>query len=94
MWSRKSFTTRNLVLCTMHLIKSRWAGHVAIMEEDRSVFKILTGKPIGRPRRRLKDSIRMYLKEIGVNTRNFVDSAQHWDYFRVFVNAALNLRDP
>ena len=31
----------------------RWAGHVARMEEDRSAFKILTGKrPLGRPRRR------------------------------------------
>ena len=48
------------------------------MEEDRSAFKILTGKPIGkrplgRPRRRWNDNIRMELKEIRVNTRNWVD---------------------
>ena len=44
----------------------RWAGHVARMEEDRSVFKILTGKPTGkrRPRRRWEDNIRMDLQEI------------------------------
>ena len=46
----------------------RWAGHVARIEEGRSVFKILTltpiGKrPLGRPRRRLYDNIRMNLKE-------------------------------
>ena len=44
----------------------RWAGHVARMEEDRSVSKILTGKLIGkrplmRPRRRWEDNVRMDL---------------------------------
>jgi hypothetical protein len=77
----------------------RWAGHVARMEECRSTFKILTGTPagkmpLGRPRRRLEDDIRMYLKEIGINTRNWVDSAQDRDYWRVLVSAALNLRVP
>ena len=36
----------------------------------------------------------MGLKEIGINTRNWVDLAQDRDYWRVFVNAALNLRVP
>ena len=50
--------------------RSRWAGHVARMEESRSAFKILTGKPtgkrpLGRPRRR-QDNIRMDLKEMGI----------------------------
>ena len=53
----------------------RWAGHVARMEEGRSVFKIL-----GRPRRRWDDNIRVYLKEIGVNTSNWIDSAQDINY--------------
>ena len=63
------------------MIKSRilrWAGHVARMEEGRSAFKILTGKPtgkkpLGRPRRRW-DNIRMDLEEIGINAGNWVDS--------------------
>ena len=47
----------------------RWAGHVARMEENRSAFKILTGtlagkRPLGRPRRRWEDNIRMDIKEI------------------------------
>ena len=55
------------------------------MKEDRSAFKILTGKPAGRrplgsPRRRWEDNIRMYPKEIGINTRNWVDSAHDSDY--------------
>jgi hypothetical protein len=52
-----------------------------------------TGKrPLGRPRRRWEDNIRMDLKEIGINLRNLVDSAEDRDYWRL--NAALNLRVP
>ena len=77
----------------------RWAGHVARMEEGRSAFKILkenfTGKrPLRRPRRRWEDNIRMDLEEIGINAGNWVDSAQDRNYWRAFVNAALNLRVP
>ena len=51
------------------------------MEENRSIFRILTGtltgkRPLGRNRRRWEGNIRMDLKEIGINTRNWVDSAQ------------------
>ena len=53
--------------------------------EGRSAFKILTGKPtakrrLGRPGRRWEDNIRMVLEEIGINTRNWVDSAQERNY--------------
>ena len=44
------------------------------------------------PTRRWEDNIRMDFKEIGINTRNWVDSAQYRDYRRAVVNAALNLR--
>ena len=71
----------------------RWAGHVARMEKGRNAFNILTGKiPLGRPRRRWEDSIRIDLKEISVNTRNRDGSAQDRDYWRTLVNAELNLR--
>ena len=84
------------------MIKSRrlrWEGRVDRMEEGKSAFEILRGKPkgkrpLGRPRRRWEDNIKMDLKEMGINTRNWVDSAQDKDYGRVFVNAALNLRVP
>jgi hypothetical protein len=69
------------------------------MEEGRSAFKNLTGtpagkKPIGRPRRRWEDNIRIDLKEIGINMRNRVDSAQDRAYWMAFVNATLNLWVP
>ena len=69
------------------------------MEEGRSAFKILTGKPtgkrpFGRPRRRWGDNIGMDLEEIGINAGNWVDSAHDRNYWRALVNAALNLRVP
>ena len=64
-------------------IKLKWAGHVARMEEGSSAFKILTGSPTGRiplGRRRLEDNISMDFKEIGINTRNWVDLIPDRDY--------------
>ena len=60
----------------------RWAGHVARIEESRSSFKILTGKPIGkipleRPRLTWEDNTRMNLKEIGIITRNYQRSTRN-----------------
>ena len=84
------------------MIKSRrlrWAGHVARMEEGRSAFKILTGKPtgkkpLGRPSSRWEDNIRMDREEIGSSAGNWIDSAQNRNYWRALVNARLNLRVP
>ena len=81
----------------VRMIKSRrlrWAGHVDRMEESRSAFKMLIGKPtgkrtLGKPRRRWEDP-----KEIDVNAGNWVDLAQDRDYWKALVNAALNLRVP
>ena len=69
------------------------------MEEGRSAFKILTGKPagnrhLGRPRRRWEDNIRMDLEENGINEGNWVDSAQDRNYWRALMTTALNLRVP
>jgi hypothetical protein len=57
-------------------MKSRriWAGHVARMEKERKLYKVLVGKPeekrpLGRPRRRWEDEIRMDLREIGRGCR-------------------------
>ena len=63
----------------------RWEDHVAKMEDNKSVFTIITGKPtgkrpLGRLRRRWEGNIRIDIKEIGVNTRNWVYMAQDRDY--------------
>ena len=48
----------------------------------------------GRPRRQWEDNIIMDLKEIDVNARNWIDSAQDKNYWRILVNIALNLQIP
>ena len=70
------------------------ASHICVHR-----FKILTGKPtrkkpLGRPRRRWEDNIRMDLEEIGINASNWVDSAQDRNYWRALLNAVLNLLVP
>ena len=55
------------------------------MKEGRSAFKILTGTPAGKMGGQLKEDI----KEIGINTRNWFDSAEDRDYWRAHVNAAI-----
>ena len=75
------------------MVKSRrlvWAGHVARIKEGRRAGK----RPLGRPRRRCEDNIRIDLKEIGINTRNWVNSAQDRGYWRALVNVALKLWVP
>ena len=69
------------------------------MEEGRSVFSILTGKPSGKrnlggPRRRSEDTNRMDLNEKYIITKNWVDSNQDGDFWRALVDATLNLRFP
>jgi hypothetical protein len=51
--------------------RTRWTGHVARMGEEREVYKVLVGmpegkRPLGRPRRRWEDGIRMDLREVGL----------------------------
>jgi hypothetical protein len=84
------------------IIKSRsmrWAGHVARMGEKRNAYRILVGKPkgkkpLGRPRRRWVDNIKMDLREIGWDGVQWIDMAQDRDQWRALVNTVLNLRVP
>jgi hypothetical protein len=86
----------------IRMIKSRrmiWAGHVARMGEKRNTYRILVGKPegnrpLGRPRRRWVDNIRMDLGEIGGDGVDGVDLAQDRDQWRALVNTVMNLRVP
>ena len=66
-------------------------GYVARIQEGRSSLEILkdtlTGKRLlERPRPRWEENIRMGLQEMGINTRNWIDSAKNRDYWGVLVN--------
>jgi hypothetical protein len=77
--------------------RMRWAGHVARIGEERKVYKVLVGKPegrrpLGRPRCRWEDGVRMDLREIGLGGVDWIRLAQDRDRWRAVVSAVMNLR--
>ena len=82
----------------VRLIKSRrmrWAGHVARMGEERVLVGKPEGKrPLGRPRRRWVDNIRMDLQEVGCGYMYWIGLAQDRDRWWTLVSAVMNLRVP
>ena len=70
---------------------------MARMGEKRGVYRVLVWKhegkrPLGRPRRRWEDNIKMYLQEVGCGVTDWIELAQDRDRWRTFVNAVMNLR--
>jgi hypothetical protein len=86
----------------IRIIKSRrmrWAGHVARMGEKRNVYRLLVGepegkRPLGRPRRRWVDNIKMDLLEIGLSVVDWIGLGQDRYRQRVLVTSIMNLRVP
>ena len=86
----------------VRVIKSRrmrWAGHVARIDEERGAYRVLVGKPegkrpLGRPRRRWVDNIRMDLQEVGCEYVDWIGLTQDRDRWRTLVSAVMNLRVP
>ena len=77
----------------------RLAGHVARMGERRGVYKVLVGKPegkgpLGRPRLRWEDNIKMDVEEVGCGGMDWIELALDRDRCRALVNAVMNLRVP
>jgi len=77
----------------------RWVGHVARMGEERRVYRVLVGKPegripLGRPRRRWVDNMRLDLQVVGCRYIDWIGLAQDRDSWRTLVSAVMNLRVP
>jgi hypothetical protein len=83
----------------VRVIKSRrmrWAGHVARMGEGRGVYRVLVGRPkgkrpLGRPRRRWEDNIKMDLREIGIDGANWIRVVRYRVQWWAFVKTVMNL---
>ena len=86
----------------MRVIKSRrmrWVGHVARTGEERGVYRVLLGKPevrrpLGRPRRRWEDNIRMDIQEVGCGYMDWIGLVHDRDRRRTLVSAVMNLWVP
>ena len=79
--------------------RMRWAGHVARMGEGRGLHRVLVGKPegkrpLGRPRRRWEDNIKMDLQEVGGSYGDWMELAQDRYRWRALVGTVRNLRVP
>ena len=74
----------------------RCGNHAVRMGKFMCDFKIVRSKslgmrPLGRPRNKWEENIRIYLKGIMVNIMNWIASTKDWNYLRAFANSALNL---
>jgi len=104
-WRRLHNEELNDLYCSPNIVRviksrrMRWAGHVAHMGEERGVYRVLVGKPdgrrpLGRPRRRWVDNIRMKLQGMGCGYMDWIGLAQDRDRWRTVVSAVMNLQVP
>ena len=68
------------IVWVIKLRRMRWAGHVASIGERRGVYRVLVGKregkrPLGRPRHRWEDNIKMDLQEVRCGDMDWVEMA-------------------
>jgi hypothetical protein len=81
------------------LRRMRWVGHVARMAEGRGVYRVLVGRPegkrpLGRPRRRWENNIKLDLREIGIDGANWIRFVQDRVQRRAFVSTVMSLPFP
>jgi hypothetical protein len=87
------------IVRVVKLRRMRWAGHVVRMGEDRGVHRVLVEKPegkkpLGRPRGRWEDNIKMDFQEVGGGRGNWMELAQDRDRWLAFVRKVRNFRVP
>ena len=92
------YCSPNIVL-VIKLRIMRWAGRVELMLDGRGVVRVSVGKregkrPLGRPRCRWEDNIKMDLKEVGCGGMEWIGLVQDRDGWRALVNAVMNFQVP
>ena len=83
-------------------LKSRrlgWAGHIARTEQSRNAYRVLVGKPegkrpLGRPKHRWEDNIKMDLRKVGCDSGDCISLSEDRDQWRTYIRAVMNLRVP
>jgi len=97
----------NLKICTVHPIRARdkikknelggasgaYGGGEKLVR-DNLVGKPEGKRPVGRPRRRWEDNIKMDLQEVGCDGMDYIEMAKDRDWWRTLLNAVMNLRVP
>jgi hypothetical protein len=91
--------TPHPLLCVDKIEKNEMGGACSSEGEGRGMYRVLVGKPegkrpLGRPRRRWEDNIKMDLKEVGCGGLDWIDLAQDGDRWRAVVNQVMNLWVP
>ncbi|KAJ4428345.1 hypothetical protein ANN_24364 [Periplaneta americana] len=95
-WRKLHNTERHALYSSPDIIRNiksrrlRWTGHVARMGESRNAYRVLVGRPegkrsLGRPRRRWEDNIKMDLREVGYDDREWINLAQDRDQWWAYV---------
>ncbi|KAJ4448404.1 hypothetical protein ANN_10420 [Periplaneta americana] len=103
-WRKLHNTELHALYSSLDIIRNiksrrlRWSGHVARMGESRNAFRLLVGRPEGKYLWGGRDvdgmdNIKMDLREVGYNDRDWINLAEDRDRWRAYVRAAMNLRD-
>ena len=92
---RHAFYSSPIIIRNFKWRRLRWAGHVVLMELSRNAYRVLEGipegkRPLGRPRRRWEDNIKMDLREVGCDPREWIALAECRDQWRAYVRVVMN----
>jgi len=104
-WGKLYNEELNVLYCSPNIVRvikssiMKWTGHVVRMGNRRAVDGVLVGKPegkrpLGRPRRRWEDDIKMDLQEVECGVIDLIELAQDRDRWQALVNAIMKLRVP
>jgi hypothetical protein len=79
--------------------RMRWAGHVTSIAEGRGAYRVLVGRPegkrpLGRPRRKWDDNIKVDIRKMGIDGLNWIRLAQDGVHWPTFINTLMNLQVP